>query len=301
MKQKALILSVFLLALAGVGCTDKNSNIDKMLSEKKYYEVISVLEGMNSKTAKNYLQLADAYRELRKLAIADSYYVIALEKNPALRNEVVKSYSNIASTDFMKGYTSNAIKYWQKILELNSAYDINIGFYHLGKHYFDNKDYVSAKPLLINSMSISLPSHDKIQTYRMLIEIFKSEMKFDTAMSYAERASMEFSKAQDPETDFKVAYGEMKFTIAKEKYLKKNYDEALSLLLEFIDNPSPLSLIDDAHLYVGNIYFDLNNNEKAIYHYKKVIEYSDVKVYGSNDTYEEANNKLKEILKRTMQ
>jgi tetratricopeptide (TPR) repeat protein len=297
------ITAVVLIALFLFGCgiADRNKNIDKMLQEKKYYEVISLLEGMNNKSAKNYLQIAEAYKELRKLAIADSYYVIALDKNPALRNEVIKSYSIIASTDFMKGYTSNAIKYWQKILELNNSYDINIGFYHLGKHYFDNKDFVSAKPLLINAMSISLPSHDKIKTYRMLIDIFKSEMKFDTAMIYAERASTEFVNAQDPETDFKVAYGEMKFTIAKEKYLKKDYDEALNLLLEFIDNPSPLSLIDDAHLYAGNIYFDLNNYEKAIYHYKKVIEYSDVKVYGSSDTYEEANNKLKEILKRTMQ
>jgi len=294
-----IILSVLVLT-ALFGCTGKSGNIDRMLSEKKYYEVISLLEGMNAKSAKNYLQLAEAYKELRKLAIADSYYVIALEKNPALRNEVIKSYSNIASTDFMKGYTSNAIKYWQKILELNPSYDINIGFFHLGKHYFDNRDYPSAKPLLINAMSISLPSHDKIQTYRMLIEIFRSEMKYDTAMIYAERASEEFSTNQDPETDFKVAYGEMKFTIAREKYLQKNYDEALNLLLEFIDNPSPLSLLDDAHLYAGNIYFDLNNNEKAIYHYKKVIELSDVKVYGSSDTYEEANNKLKEILKRTM-
>ncbi|MDD3803577.1 MAG: hypothetical protein PHW02_04205 [bacterium] len=301
MKFNAKYIFALLAVLLIFGCTDKSSSVDKMLSEKKYYEVISMLEGMNNKSAKNYLQLAEAYKELRKLAIADSYYVIALEKNSALRNEVVKSYATIASTDFMKGYTSNAIKYWQKILELNGAYDINIGFFHLGKHYFDNKDFVLAKPLLINAMNISLPSHDKIQTYRMLIDIYRSEMKFDTAMNYAQKASAEFSSAQDPETDFKVAYGEMKFTIAKEKYLKKNYDDALSLLLEFIDNPSPLSLIDDAHLYAGNIYFEINNNEKAIYHYKKVIEYSDVKVYGSGDTYEEANAKLKEILKRTMQ
>jgi len=300
-KLRHIFLILSLLIIFGCGFADKSKNVDKMLQEKQYYEVISMLEGMNSKSAKNYLQLAEAYKELRKLAIADSYYVIALEKNPALRNEIIKSYSIIASTDFMKGYTSNAIKYWQKILELNNMYDINIGFFYLGKHYFDNKDFISAKPLLINAMSISLPSHEKIQTYRMIIEIFKAEVKYDTAMLYAERASSEFANAQDPETDFKVAYGEMKFIIAKEKYLNKNYDEALNLLLEFIDNPNPLSLIDDAHLYAGNIYFDLNNNEKAIYHYKKVIEYSDVKVYGSSDTYEEANNKLKEILKRSMQ
>ncbi|HAF08213.1 MAG: hypothetical protein QME48_04095 [bacterium] len=294
-----LIISLLFVTSCSKGNDDK---IEKMLSEKKYFEVINILENKSKKTGTDYYNLAQAYKDLRKLSVADSFYLLALEKDPSLKGKVLQSYSNIAMTDFMKGYTANSIKYWLKIIEMNPNYDINIGFYHMGKYFFDNGDFQKAKSMLNNSLNIPLTSFEKINVYKMIIDIYKSEEKFDTALMFAQKASDEFSKEGSiGDVDFKVIAGELKFYIAKDKYDKKNYDDALNLFLDFINKPLPQSLLDDAHLYVGNIYFELNDFEKAIFHYNKVKEYSDVKVYGSSDNLDEANKKLKEILRRKMQ
>lgn len=303
MKLLNRIILVFLsFFLFFVSCSKNESNkIEKMLSEKKYFEVINILENKNKKTGLDYFNLAEAYKDLRKLSVADSLYSLALETDPALKGRILKSYSNIAMTDFMKGYTANSVKYWLKIIELSPTYDINIGFYHLGKYFYDGGDFQKAKMMLNNSLNISLTSSEKVNVYKMLIEIYKVEEKFDTALIIAQKASDEFSvEGTSGDVDFKVIAGELKFYIAKGKYEKKSYDDALNLFLEFINKPVPLSLLDDAHLYVGNIYFELNDFEKAIFHYNKVKEYSDVKVYGSSDNLDLANEKLKEILRRNM-
>ncbi|MEO0289568.1 MAG: tetratricopeptide repeat protein [candidate division WOR-3 bacterium] len=297
-----VVLVLFFSSLLTTSCSNRDSDkIEKMLSEKKYFEVINILENKGKKTGKDYFNLAEAYKDLRKLSVADSLYSLALETDPSLKGKILKSYSNIAMTDFMKGYTANSVKYWLKIIELSPTYDINIGFYHLGKYFYDGGDFQKAKLMLNNSLNISLTSSEKVNVYKMLIEIYKTEEKFDTALIIAKKASDEFSvEGTSGDVDFKVIAGELKFYIAKEKYEKKNYDDALNLFLDFINKPVPLSLLDDAHLYVGNIYFELNDFEKAIFHYNKVKEYSDVKVYGSSDNLDEANEKLKEILRRNM-
>ncbi|MEJ5307561.1 MAG: hypothetical protein WHT27_04610 [candidate division WOR-3 bacterium] len=296
-----VILALFFSSLL-TSCSNRGSDkIEKMLSEKKYFEVINILENKSKKTGKDYFNLAEAYKDLRKLSVADSLYSLALETDPSLKGRILKSYSNIAMTDFMKGYTANSVKYWLKIIELSPTYDINIGFYHLGKYYYDGGDFQKAKLMLNNSLNISLTSSEKVNVYKMLIEIYKSEEKLDTALLISQKASDEFSvEGTSGDVDFKVIAGELKFYIAKEKYEKKSYDDALNLFLDFINKPVPLSLLDDAHLYVGNIYFELSDFEKAIFHYNKVKEYSDVKVYGSSDNLDLANEKLKEILRRNM-
>lgn len=289
----------FLIFLLSFSSCFKNSEekIEKMLAEKKYYEVINILENKSKKSGIDYFNLAEAYKDLRKLSIADSFYFLALSKDPSLKNKIVKSYSTIAMTDFMKGYTANSIKYWLKVIELDPHYDINIGFYHLGKYFYDAGDHQKAKSMLLNAITLNLTSTEKMNTYIMLIDIYKNESKLDTAIIYADKAVEEFSSEKtNKEVDFKVISGELRFNIAKDKYLKKDYDQSLNLLLTFINNPVPLSLLDDAHLLVGNIYFELGDYEKAIHHYNKVKELSDVKMYDAGENFEEANKKLKEIL-----
>lgn len=299
--KKQLIGFFILLVLISCSGGSELNNAKKLIGEKKFYEAISVLEGIEKKDGNVYFALAEAYSGLRKFVIADSFFNVALEEKPALKNDVVKAYASIAMTDFLKGYTFSAINYWQKILDLNPSYDINIGFYYLGKYNYEQQNYESAKQMLMNALNISLPSSDRIESYDMIIEVFKSEQKYDSALTYATTAMNEFQNPTNPDDDFSIDVGELTFLIAKEQYEKKLYDDALNGINVFIAIGKPLSYMDDAYLIQGNIYFDLEDNEKAIAAYKKVIELSDVKLYGSRNTYEEANDKLKEIVKRSMQ
>lgn len=300
MKKGFLIFLILITSLFSCN-TDKSKSVDALLKKKQYYEAINMLEKIDKKSAGNYFQLAEAYRGIRKLTVSDSLYELSMKMNPMLKNDVIKAYSAIASTDFMKGYTFNSIKYWQKILELNKSYDLGVGFYYIGQYMYENEKPDSAKPMLINALNISLTSKEKILTFRMLIDIFKNQGKLDSAMYYAKKASDEFRDPQGFDDDFKVPVGEMTFMIAKQNYEKKNYDEALNMINDYIKIGSPLSLMDDAYLLMGDIYFELNQDEKAITFYKKVMELNDVEVYGSRDTYERANEQLKAILKRSLQ
>ncbi len=155
--------------------------------------------------------------------------------------------------------------------------------------------------MLTNALNISLPSSDRIASYDMLIEIFKLEEKYDSSLLYATTALNEFQNPSNSDDDFSIDVGELTFLIAKEDYENKRYDDALNGINVFISIAKPLSYMDDAYLIQGNIYFELEDYEKAIAAYKKVIDLNDVKLYGSRNTYEEANDKLKEIVKRSMQ
>lgn len=299
--KKHLLILLILAILVSCGGGSALANAKKMIKEKKYYEAINLLEGMEKKDGNVYFSLAEAYSGLRKFVVADSFFNMALEDKPGLKNDIVKAYASIAMTDFLKGYTFSAINYWQKILDINPGYDINIGFFYLGKYNYEQQNYTASKPMLMNALNISLPSADRIASYDMLIEIFKLEEKYDSSLLYATTALNEFQNPSNSDDDFSIDVGELTFLIAKEDYENKRYDEALNGVNVFISIAKPLSYMDDAYLIQGNIYFDLEDYEKAIAAYKKVIDLNDVKLYGSRNTYEEANDKLKEIVKRSMQ
>ena len=95
--------------------------------------------------------------------------------------------------------------------------------------------------------------------------------------------------------------GNIIFSIAEEKFMKNDYNEAINLINEFIAVGKPKSLLDDAYLLLGDTYFELKEYHKAIPAYNKVKELNNVKLYGSQDTYIKANEKLKKIAERTVQ
>ncbi len=272
----------------------------KYINEKKYLEAISLIEG-NDKNADAYFLLGEAYRGLRKFSMSDSFYSVAMEMKPQFRNDVIKAYSSTALTDFMKGFNYNAIRYWQKILELDPDYDINIGYYYLGKHYYEQENFFEAKNLLLNAVNVSLPSSARIGTFKMIIEIYRKELKYDTAYIYVKQARNEFGASEDNDQDFSVDMGNIIFSIAEEKFMKNDYNEAINLINEFIAVGKPKSLLDDAYLLLGDTYFELKEYHKAIPAYNKVKELNNVKLYGSQDTYIKANEKLKKIAERTVQ
>ncbi len=301
--NKIFFIFVITILLFTISCTNKTSinQAKRLIKENKYLEAISILESIDKKNTDTYFLLGEAYSGIRKFAIADSFYSIVLKQKPSMKTTIIKKYSSIALTDFMKGYTFSAIIYWNKILEIDPSYDINIGFYYLGEYQYNQKNYDYAKSLLLNALNVSLPSKEKISTYRMIIDIYKNEALFDSALIYAQKADGEFKNPTNPDDDFSIDIGELTYKIAEQKYQMKDYDSALNLINKFIAIQKPLSFLDDAYLILGNIYFELKDDENAIKAYKKVIELNDVKLYGSRDTYEKANLKLKLILERSRQ
>ncbi|MDY6787409.1 MAG: hypothetical protein SVK54_04720 [candidate division WOR-3 bacterium] len=271
----------------------------KFIEDENYIRAENILKDIDNKTPEVYFLLGETYRSMRKFPVADSFYNIALKQQPALKGDIIKAYSSIAMTEFLKGFDYNANKYWNKVLNLDPDHDINIGFYYLGKHRYENDMEYSSKKLLLSALNISLPSEKKIDAYRMIINIYKNEEKFDTALIYVEQAIDEFGDMPASEANFTVDMGEILFNIAKRLYEEGEKQTALPKINKFIALGQPRSLLDDAYLLRGNIYFDIEEYEKAIPEYKKVQELNDVKLYGSRDTYIEANRKLKEIISRT--
>ncbi len=295
------VIIFIIIVLLGFGC-NKTSDINKakkMITEQKYFEAINILESIEVHNANSHFLLGEAYKGIRKFVIADSFYMVALKENQDLKDDIVNSYSSIAMTDFMKGFNYNAIRFWKKILDMDPDYDINIGYYYLGKHYYDQEKYYEAKPLLINAINISIPSVSRINTYKMIINIYKMNLKYDTAYIYVKQARDEFGVSNNPDQNFSIDMGEIIFKIAQTRYKNGEMNEAINLLNEFISVEKPRSLLDDAYLLLGNIYFDLKEYHKAIPAYNKVKELNNIKLYGSQDTYIEANNKLRKIAERT--
>ncbi len=297
--RKNIVLIIIILLI--IGCTESSdiNKAKKLITEQKYFEAINILEGIEIHNANSHFLLGEAYKGIRKFGIADSFYMIALKENQDLKEDVVNSYSSIAMTDFMKGFNYNAIRFWEKILDLDPDYDINIGYYYLGKHYYDQEKYYEAKTLLINAINISIPSVSRINTYKMIINIYKMGLEYDTAYIYVKQARDEFGVSNNPDQNFTVDMGEIIFKIAQTKYQNGDMNEAINLLNEFISIEKPRSLLDDAYLLLGNTYFDLKEYHKAIPAYNKVKELNNIKLYGSQDTYIEANNKLRKIAERT--
>lgn len=300
--RKKFLLIVMLAIVIMASCTQTNSirQARKMIDNKQYLEAISVLEG-GEKSAQAYFLLGESYRGLRKFSLSDSFYTVSLKMNPNLKNDVIKAYSATALTDFMKGFNYNAITYWEKILDLDPDYDINIGYYYLGKHYYDKEEVFEAKPLLLNAISIELPSASRIGTFRMIIDIYRNEEKYDTAYIYVKMARDEFGITGESDQDFSVEMGSIIYHIALEHFKNSDFNEAINLVNEFIAISKPKSLLDDAYLLLGDIYFELKEYHKAIPAYNKVKSLNDVKLYGSQDTYVKANEKLKKIAERTVE
>lgn len=301
MSRKLAVIILFVILTVN-SCTQANDvkKAKKYIEDKKYLEAISILEG-GEKNAMAYFLLGEAYRGLRKFSLSDSFYNVSLQKNPGLKSDIIKAYSATALTDFMKGFNYNAITYWEKILDLDPNYDINIGYYYLGKHYYEQEKVFEAKPLLLNAVSIELPSKSRINTFRMIIDIYRNEEKFDTAYIYVKMARDEFGLTGQGDHDFSVDMGDIVYNIAMQYFRENDFNEAINLVNEFIAIGKPKSLLDDAYLLLGDIYFELKDYHKAIPAYNKVKELNDVKVYGSRDTYVKANDKLRKIAERTVQ
>ena len=297
--RKVIIFIIIILLIAGCEKTSDVNKAKKMIAEQKYFEAINILESIEVHNASSHFLLGEAYRGIRKFVIADSFYMVALKENQDLKDDIVNSYSSIAMTDFMKGFNYNAIRFWEKILDMDPDYDINIGYYYLGKHYYDQEKFYEAKTLLINAINISIPSVSRINTYKMIINIYKMDLEYDTAYIYVKQARDEFGVSNNPDQNFSIDMGEIIFKIAQTKYKNDEMNEAINLLNEFISVEKPRSLLDDAYLLLGNAYFDLKEYHKAIPAYNKVKELNNIKLYGSQDTYIEANNKLRKIAERT--
>ncbi len=297
--RKVIIFIIIILLIAGCEKTSDVNKAKKMITEQKYFEAINILESIEVHNASSHFLLGEAYRGIRKFVIADSFYMVALKENQDLKDDIVNSYSSIAMTDFMKGFNYNAIRFWEKILDMDPDYDINIGYYYLGKHYYDQEKFYEAKTLLINAINISIPSVSRINTYKMIINIYKMDLEYDTAYIYVKQARDEFGVSNNPDQNFSIDMGEIIFKIAQTKYKNDEMNEAINLLNEFISVEKPRSLLDDAYLLLGNAYFDLKEYHKAIPAYNKVKELNNIKLYGSQDTYIEANNKLRKIAERT--
>lgn len=281
-----IIVFVFLFfSSCNLGIRNKERKARESFKKHKYSEVIDILETVKpeKRSVNINILLSRSYGATLEFNKADHILKHTLKQNPSAKETLLVVYMDIARRFERRRRKDLAIETYKSIMQIESNYNIESGFYTLGHYHFLQNNLPEAMKYLESGVeSISEP--DLLTKIKIdLMDVYESLGMFDRAVEIS---------ADETSKDINYRRGKISFKLAKELFVKEHFDSSLVYCESILVINTPKTIIDDTYFLMGNIYSERGNYSKALKCYKKVVK---LDRYGKNKVASMARKKIEAI------
>jgi tetratricopeptide (TPR) repeat protein len=262
-------IAIGVLAVLFAGCNReaavKLRRAQRHIEQNEYARAIEILETINpsNRTARVNLMLGRAYANQFEFEKADHALRSTCERFPAFKDSVLATFLSMAERFEKRKRTDLAIRAYSSLLDLESEYNIEKGFYTLGHYYVETNDLARAMIFLEKAVAHvtdkALLTRSKVE----LIDIYESLGRYREAIDLS---------LDDPSTDIVFRRGKLSYLYAQSLFSKREFDSALAYCESVLVINTPRSIIDDTYYLMGEIFSANNNFKKAVECYREVVK-----------------------------
>lgn len=236
---------------------DHNRSLDYLNRISQIDTEVEILKGLNLFHLKKY---NDALLLLEKYS----------EKNE-IKDYIFEIYRELGYAS-LKEYPDRAVEYLKKAVFIKKDPDIYI---KLADIYFESKDFLSAYTYYKKAVQLD-PKRKKeiipnfIKCTKMLADKEFRNKNYRKALSYYN----EYLSIKPGDIKVLEKVGDIHKALGNKKTAISYYERIMKINRKYFDKNVSKKLLD-LRLEVGDIYFADGDYEKAIYHYKKALVFSD--------------------------
>lgn len=258
-----------ILFLYLVGCNReaaiKGKQAREYFNNQEYNKVIEILETIkpSRRTATVSLLLGKSYSAIFEFDKADHIFMNIFKRYPYLKDSLVTAYISIADRFEKRKRTDLAVKAYRSLLNIESEYNLDNGFYTLGHYYYIRND-------LEEAMNFFEKGIDNITEPHILAKVKTELMDIYDTVGMLKKA-IEIS-VDDSSSDIIYRRGKISYKLAKDLFAGKEFDSALVYCKNIIEINSPKTLIDDTYFLMGEIYSACGNYNNALRCYREVVK-----------------------------
>jgi TolA-binding protein len=229
----------------------------------KFYQTVAAQNGTGADYALYQTAFCHAAKENYKKKISTLQTLVSRYKNSPYYDDALY---NIATTYSALNDQRNAIVYFNKIVKEkpNSPF-AKKALIKMGLVYYKNNQYDRAISTLKTAVKRYPASQEATIALNTLESIYKDKGEPGKYFSYVK--TLDFVQISKSEED-SVTFG-----MAEEQFLEHNCSKAVTSLTRYLQNFPDGGFVLKAHYYLAECYKKNGDNQKALTHYNKVLDY----------------------------
>lgn len=288
-RRDYFLLIILFLFLFFSGCNlalrSKEKKAKESFKNHKYSDAIDILETIEpeKRSVDINILLGRSYGAIFEFDKADRIFKQTLKQNPSVKESLLVVYMNIARRFEKRKRTNLAVNAYNSLLQIESDYNIESGFYTLGHYHFLQNNLPEAKKYLEKGIRGITETGLLTKTKIELMDVYETLGMFDKAFEIS---------VDETSKDINYRRGNISFKLAKELFARENFDSALVYCESILVINTPKTIIDDTYFLMGDIYSERGNYSKALKCYKKVVK---LDKYGKNRVASMARKKIEAI------
>ena len=289
--DKIIIFLLLMILLFTSACNVEHKIKERQAREyfnnNQYSKVIETLETIkpSRRSARINLLLGKTYCIQFEFDKADQIFNNTFKRFPSFKDSIITTYLFMAERFEKRKRSDLAIKAYNSVLDIESEYNIDMGFYLLGHYYYDRNDLMRAKELLEKGVENIKDKRVLRKAKVELLDIYEKIGMLKEAIDIS---------AGDPSKDIIFRRGKISYRLAKDFFTTEEFDSAITYCETVLGINSPRTLIDDTYFLMGEIYSSRGNYRDAIQCYKEVIK---LDKFGNNELASIAKKKIEILTK----
>ncbi len=263
------------------------------------YQTVAAQNGTGADYALYQTAFCYAAKENYKKKISTLQKIVSRYKNSSYYDDALY---NIATTYSALNDQRNAIVYFDKIVkEKPNSRFAKKALIKMGLVYYKNNQYDRAISTLKTAVQRYPASQEANIALNTLESIYKDKGEPEKYFAYVK--TLDFVQISKSEED------SVTFSMGEEQFLEHNCSKAVVSLSRYLQNFPDGGFVLKAHYYLAECYKKSGENQKALEHYNKVLEYpgneyttkallSAARMEYDFKNYSKANNLYKKLSER---
>ncbi|MFQ6102809.1 MAG: tetratricopeptide repeat protein [Candidatus Glassbacteria bacterium] len=206
---------------------------------------------------------------LKDMGMACAYYDTLLALDSSRTRWIIKDLFQFGVKSLNEGEPVLMREAFQKVLDIDSTYNLGDSFYPLGRSYKDAGQYERAVRAYLKALSFSPDSPEAITVLFELAQCYEELGKYKEALSYYEDYIEQIDEGATDEVLWHV--GNTAYKLADRLYGEGNLEEAQEYLKMVIELGRPQVLLIDAWFLSGEIFYASEEYDKALEAYSEVL------------------------------
>jgi tetratricopeptide (TPR) repeat protein len=271
MRKRVLLVVSFTLVIAititacGIEVKRKERKAREYFKKNQYRKVVEILNTIpqEKRPVSVSILLGKAYCIQFEFEKGDQAFRSSCERYPAAKDTILHAYILMAERFNKRKREDLAIKAYTSILEMESEFNIENGFYTLGHFYLSRNDLLRAMEMYEKGVETISDERILRETKVELMDVYEELGKLKKAIEIS---------AEDLSKDIIYRRGKISYKLAKDFFAEKVYDSALIYCESLLVISTPRPLIDDTYFLMGEIYSSQGNYTDAVKYYKEVLK-----------------------------